>query len=63
MNETHICDVCKNLMILGECYKCSGSGKVTLVLGLFPRTCPKCGGAKHTYRCTNYREHAIIQDS
>jgi len=63
MDEAHICEICKNPMILGDCYKCGGLGKVSSVFGLFPRTCPRCGGVKHSYRCTNYRAHGAIQNS
>jgi len=59
MNEAHICDICKKPMRLGDCYKCGGSGKVS-ILGLFPRTCPACKGAKKVYHCTNYGEHERI---
>ena len=63
MSEAHICDICNNPMIVGDCYKCGGLGKAPLIFGMFRRTCPRCEGAKNTYRCTNYREHEIIQNS
>jgi len=63
MSEVHICDVCKNPMVLGECYKCLGFGKVSLKFGLFPRTCPRCGGTGKIYSCSNYRKHGTSHNS
>jgi hypothetical protein len=63
MGEVHICDICNNTMIVGDCIKCGGLGKAPFLFGLFRRTCPRCEGVKSTYRCTNYREHGILQNS
>jgi hypothetical protein len=57
MGEAHICELCKTPMILGDCFRCKGFGKVGLIFGWFPRTCPRCSGTKQRYRCTNYRAH------
>lgn len=60
MSDVPVCDVCKKPMVLGNCYKCRGSGKIS-TFGLFRRTCPVCKGAKQVYHCTNYGEHERIQ--
>jgi hypothetical protein len=34
MGEIHTCDICKNPMILGDCYKCGGVGQGTNAIRL-----------------------------